>query len=88
MRSPTAVRPERHWEMHCAPQGSDFVDCIRSGKCPHQLEQVARNYLRWSWAVLWASQDLNLGPHPYQAYSRDAFLLEERDRASSAVGWQ
>jgi hypothetical protein len=29
---------------------------------------------------------LNLGPHPPQAYSRDVFLLEERDRASSAVG--
>jgi hypothetical protein len=25
------------------------------------------------------------GPHPYQAYSRDAFMLEERDMASSAV---
>jgi hypothetical protein len=35
-----------------------------------------------------ASQDLNLGPHPYQAHSRDAFMLEERDTASSAVGWQ
>jgi hypothetical protein len=23
---------------------------------------------------------------PYQAYSRDAFMLEERDTASSAVG--
>jgi len=27
-------------------------------------------------------------PHPDQAYSRDAFMLEERDAASSAVGWQ
>jgi hypothetical protein len=31
---------------------------------------------------------LNLGPHPYQAHSRDAFILVEHDRASSAVGWQ
>jgi hypothetical protein len=30
---------------------------------------------------------LNLRPHPYQAYSRDAFMLEEGDTASSAVGW-
>jgi hypothetical protein len=35
-----------------------------------------------------ACQDLNLGPHPYQAHSRDAFMLEERDTARSTVGWQ
>jgi hypothetical protein len=29
-----------------------------------------------------------LGPLPYQACSRDAFMLVERDTASSAVGWQ
>ena len=34
-----------------------------------------------------ACQDLNLGPHPYQAHSRDAFKLQERDTASSAFGW-
>jgi hypothetical protein len=28
---------------------------------------------------------LNLGPHPYQAYSRDAFMLVERGTASSVV---
>jgi hypothetical protein len=28
------------------------------------------------------------GTEAYQAYSRDAFMLEERDTASSAVGWQ
>src|SRR5215204_761241 len=28
----------------------------------------------------WACQDLNLGPHLYQAYSRDAFMLEEKRR--------
>ena len=32
--------------------------------------------------------DLNLGPHPYQAHSRDAFMLEVRDTASSSVRWQ
>jgi hypothetical protein len=30
----------------------------------------------------WACQDLNLGPHPYQAYSRDAFKQLERKAAS------
>jgi hypothetical protein len=29
-------------------------------------------------ALWWACQDLNLGPHPYQAYSRDAFKQLER----------
>jgi len=38
--------------------------------------------------VWWAWLDLNQRPHPYQAYSRDAFMLEEPDTASSAVGWQ
>jgi hypothetical protein len=28
------------------------------------------------------------GTEAYQAYSRDAFMLEERDTARSAVGWQ
>jgi hypothetical protein len=37
---------------------------------------------------VWACQDLNLGPHPYQAHSRDAFMLEERDAARSAAVWQ
>jgi hypothetical protein len=40
----------------------------------------------WSKAVWWACQDLNLGPHPYQAYSRDAFKLAERETTSS--GWR
>jgi hypothetical protein len=30
----------------------------------------------------WACQDLNLGPHPYQAYSRDAFSLVGRGTTS------
>jgi hypothetical protein len=38
--------------------------------------------------VLWAWLDLNQRPHPYQAYSPDAFMLEKRGTASSAVGWQ
>ena len=29
------------------------------------------------WVGWWACQDLNLGPHPYQAYSRDAFKQQE-----------
>jgi hypothetical protein len=40
------------------------------------------------WVGWWACQDLNLGPHPYQAYSRDAFNLVEPGTASSSVGWQ
>ena len=36
---------------------------------------------RWSKAMWWACQDLNLGPHPYQAHSRDAFMLLERGTA-------
>jgi hypothetical protein len=39
------------------------------------------------WVGWWACQDLNLGPHPYQAYSREAFMLEEHDTASSAFIW-
>jgi hypothetical protein len=31
---------------------------------------------------------LNQRPHPYQAYSRDAFEQLERDTASSSVGRQ
>jgi hypothetical protein len=38
--------------------------------------------------VLWAWLDLNQRPHPDQAYSRDAFMLEERGTASSAIEWQ
>jgi hypothetical protein len=30
------------------------------------------------WVGWWACQDLNLGPHPYQAHSRDAFMQLER----------
>ena len=29
------------------------------------------------WVGWWAWLDLNLGPHPYQAYSRDAFKQQE-----------
>jgi hypothetical protein len=43
---------------------------------------------RWSRAGLWAWLDLNQRPHPYQAYSRDAFNLVEPGTASSSVGWQ
>jgi hypothetical protein len=43
-------------------------------------------YFRTSQAMWWAWEDLNLRLHPYQAYSRDAFMLEERGTASSAVG--
>jgi hypothetical protein len=35
------------------------------------------------WVGWWACQDLNLGPHPYQAYSRDAFMQVERGSTSS-----
>src|SRR4029450_875439 len=38
--------------------------------------------------VSWAWLDLNQRPHPYQACSRDAFMLEKRDAARSVVGWQ
>jgi hypothetical protein len=37
------------------------------------------------WVGWWACQDLNLRLHPYQAYSRDAFMLVERGTASSVV---
>jgi hypothetical protein len=36
---------------------------------------------------LWACQDLNLGPHPYQAHSLDAFKLLERETTSSSRSW-
>jgi hypothetical protein len=32
--------------------------------------------------VVIAEAGLNLGPRPYQAHSRDAFMLEEQDTAS------
>ena len=28
--------------------------------------QMRSKRFRWSWALWWACQDLNLGPHPYQ----------------------
>src|SRR5918994_5972479 len=37
-------------------------------------------------ALWWACQDLNLGPHPYQTYSRDAFLLVRRGRPGQWSG--
>jgi hypothetical protein len=39
------------------------------------------------WVGWWACQDLNLGPHPYQAYSGDAFMLVERETTSSSAAW-
>jgi hypothetical protein len=41
---------------------------------------MSRKRFRWSEAVWWACQDLNLGPHPYQAHSRDAFKQLEARR--------
>ena len=40
------------------------------------------------WVGWWACQDLNLGPHPYQAYSRDAFKLVGGGTTSSRAARQ
>ena len=50
------------------PAGRDMDQM--SSKGPEQFRRPRRSDL-WCWLV--ACQDLNLGPHPYQAYSRDAF---------------
>ena len=52
------------------------------------IEETTEERSRRSSGVQWAWLDLNQRPHPYQAYSRDAFLQVERDMASSAVVWQ
>jgi hypothetical protein len=51
-------------------------------------EESTDERIRRSAQVSWAWLDLNQRPHPYQAYSRDAFMLEEHGMVSSAVGWQ
>jgi hypothetical protein len=61
------------------------------GSCLVAIVAVAfrvRPVPRWpSWRCP-HGPDLNLGPHPYQAYSRDAFKQLERDTVSSSVGRQ
>ena len=65
-----------------ARRGPD-VDQERNERRPLEGRDALTCWVGW-----WACQDLNLGPHPYQACSRDAFMLVERDTNSSAVGWQ
>ena len=42
------------------------------------IEETTDERFRRSRPVWWAWLDLNQRPHPYQAYSRDAFMLVER----------
>ena len=37
-------------------------------------------------ALWWACQDLNLGPHPYQAHSRDALKQQEGETPAQRRG--
>jgi hypothetical protein len=70
--------------------GRDCAEGVRPRRGP------GRQWVRPAWGrqrselgeQWWACQDLNLGPHPYQAYSRDAFKQLDREAASSPVGWQ
>jgi hypothetical protein len=75
--------PEGHWR------------CRRGWACGPSAAQAGseRAWLDTGSALTcddrwWACQDLNLGPHPYQACSRDAFMLVERGATSSSGPWR
>jgi hypothetical protein len=50
--------PARTWPWDLIP----IWHCIPASLTQTRIDQRCR----WSEAVLWACQDLNLGPHPYQ----------------------
>jgi hypothetical protein len=52
--------------------------CAQATEEAVMVDAASNERSRRSTPVLWACQDLNLGPHPYQAYSRDGFKLAER----------
>jgi hypothetical protein len=65
--------PEGHWT------------CRRGWACGPSAAQARNEHDRLAAGSAlscddgwWACQDLNLGPHPYQAHSRDAFQQQER----------
>src|SRR4029453_11812953 len=49
--------------------------CVLHALCGHPTGSQTRRWTAFPlvMALWWACQDLNLGPHPYQEYSRDAF---------------
>jgi hypothetical protein len=66
--------------------------CRRGWACGPSVAQAGgeRSWLRdrdavTCWFGWWACQDLNLGPHPYQAYPRDVFMLLGRETTCSSV---
>jgi hypothetical protein len=61
--------------MPSRPRRGPDVDQERNERLRSQDRDALTCWVGW-----WACQDLNLGPHPYQAYSRDAFMLVERGR--------
>jgi hypothetical protein len=71
--TPGWADPEGHWR------------CRRGSACGPSAAQAGSEHARLAAGSAltcddgwWACQDLNLGPHPYQADSRDAFKLVER----------
>ena len=64
--------------MPSRPRGGPDVDQERNERRRSQDRDVLTCWVGW-----WACQDLNLGPHPYQAYSRDAFKLGAGETVSS-----
>ena len=76
-----AVQPRQEGNAFLTAVAGDTQENLRA-------DATAWSHSRRPKPVSWAWLDLNQRPHPSQAYSREVFLLEERDRASSAVGWQ
>ena len=63
--------------MPSRPRGGPGVDQERNERRRRDGRDALTCGYGW-----WACQDLNLGPHPYQAYSRDAFKQLDRKAAS------
>src|SRR5215211_9551505 len=91
MRSATAVRQRRaSWksaqaaanvlvrELYGLLNGQDSRRLFADHG--NRLSQENGRRFGWSEAGWWAWEDLNLRLHPYQACSRDAFLLVRRGR--------
>jgi hypothetical protein len=62
---------------HCCAQATR-----RSNRQP---KETTDERFRRSMPIRWAWLDLNQRPHPYQAHSRDAFKLVERETTSSSM---
>jgi len=73
------TRPRRHLAVWIMTRAGNQVRVLDPAPVRPTSSGPAGQRFRWSGLVWWACQDLNLGPHPYQAHSRDAFMQQERE---------